>query len=276
MQSTELLGLVADATHYIKQQVGTNNYPMGIIMGTGLEAMALKINVLHTIPYNEIPGFPVSTVSFHKGNLLIGTLEGKNVIAMQGRLHYYEGYSSMQITFPIRVMHALGVKTLLVSNAAGGLNLQYKKGDLVAITDHINLLPDNPLRGLNDPAIGERFVDMSLPYNNVLMDKLIAIASAKHATMHKGIYVAVQGPNLETRAEYRWLRSMGADVVGMSTVPEIIVANQLGMACAAVSVVTDECDPNNLQPINIADIIAVAGRADAILTDIYATLVAQL
>jgi purine-nucleoside phosphorylase len=275
-QSTELIESITTAKKFIQQYIGNNTYEIGIIMGTGLEAMSSKINVTHTIPYHEIPGFPTATVSFHKGNLLIGTLEGKQVIAMQGRLHYYEGYSSVQITFPIRVMHSLGITYLLVSNAAGGLNLNYKKGDLVVINDHINLLPDNPLRGINDAALGERFVDMCAPYSNMLIEKLLSIGKHKEVTMHQGIYVAVQGPNLETRAEYRWLRNMGADVVGMSTVPEIIVANQLGIACAAVSVVTDECDPNNLQPVNIADIITVAGKADILLTDIYAQCIAKL
>ena len=241
---------------------------VGIVMGTGLGAMADKIDNQIVIPYSQIPNFPEATVEFHKGNLIYGTIGKVNVIAMQGRFHYYEGYNMQQITFPIRVMKALGVSNLFLSNAAGGLNLEYKKGDLVLIDDHLNFLPDNPLRGISDPQFGERFVDMSQPYDADLIKKILSIAAAQNNNMSVGTYAAVMGPNLETKAEYRWLRSTGADLVGMSTVPEVIVANQAGIKCAAVSVVTDECNPENLQPVNIAEIIAVAAAADKKLSSI--------
>jgi purine-nucleoside phosphorylase len=261
---------------YLKQNGVDKTYEVGIVMGSGLEAIASLMEIEKTIPYTDIPNFPMSTVSFHKGNLLVGSLGGKKIIAMQGRFHFYEGYSMQQITFPIRVMKALGVHTLLLSNAAGGLNLNFKKGALVIIDDHINLLPDNPLRSLSDPLLGERFVDMSAPYNHTLKEKFIKIAAEKNIEIPHGVYVAVMGPNLETRAEYRWLRNMGADMVGMSTVPEVIVANQVGLQCMAVSVITDECDPNNLKPVNIAEIIEVAGKADLILSGLFESLIASI
>ena len=249
---------------------------VGIVLGTGLGALVNKINVELTIPYADIPHFPQATVEFHKGNLLYGKIGGVQVIAMQGRFHYYEGYSMQQVTFPIRVMKALGVETLLLSNAAGGMNLHYKKGDLILIDDHINMLPDNPLRGLSDPSLGERFVDMSAPYDASLQQLMLQKATEQNIPLHKGTYVAVMGPNLETRAEYRWLRSTGADMVGMSTVPEVIVANQIGLKCLAVSVITDECDPENLKPVNIAEIIEVAGKADEKLSTLFASLIEGL
>jgi purine-nucleoside phosphorylase len=273
MNQNQLIITLKEAVTYINQITGQSKLDIGIIMGTGLEAMASKMSIEHTIPYHQIPGFPVSTVSFHKGNLLIGKIGNRSIFAMQGRFHFYEGYSSAEVSFPVRVMAALGVRYLLVSNAAGGLNLQYKKGDIMAICDHINLLPDNPLRGLHDPSLGERFVDMSCPYSEELVNELITLATAAQLHIHKGVYVAVQGPNLETKAEYRWLRSLPADAVGMSTVPEIIVANQLKMHCIAVSVITDECDPDNLKPINIAEIISVAQKADAQLSDLFVQLI---
>ncbi len=249
---------------------------VGIVMGTGLGAMAAKIENQIVIPYKEIPNFPEATVEFHKGNLIFGKIGNVDVVAMQGRFHYYEGYSMQQITFPVRVMKALGVTDLFLSNAAGGLNLAYKKGDLVIINDHLNFLPDNPLRGVSDPKFGERFVDMSQPYNEGLIHKILAAAATQDKKMQTGTYAAVMGPNLETKAEYKWLRSTGADLVGMSTVPEVIVANQVGIRCAAVSVVTDECDPENLQPVNIAEIITVAGAADQILTSILVETIHSL
>ncbi len=255
---------------------GITSPTVGIVMGTGLGAMADKMENQLVITYTHIPNFPEATVEFHKGNLIYGTIGKVNVIAMQGRFHYYEGYSMQQITFPVRVMKALGVSNLFLSNAAGGLNLQYKKGDLVLIEDHLNFLPDNPLRGLKDPQFGERFVDMSQPYNSGLNKKILSIAAAQNANMRRGTYAAVMGPNLETKAEYRWLRSTGADLVGMSTVPEVIVANQVGIKCAAISVVTDECNPENLQPVNIAEIIAVAGVADEKLSSILFETIASM
>lgn len=245
---------------------------VGIVLGTGLNSLVEEIKVSISIPYSSIPNFPVSTVEFHKGQLLFGTIAGIAVVAMQGRFHYYEGYSMQQITFPVRVMKELGIEYLLLSNAAGGMNPEFKKGDLVITEDHINMLPDNPLRGLGH-EFGNRFVDMSEPYNVELQEKLELSFRQEKLPPKKGVYVSVMGPNLETRAEYRWLRNTGADMVGMSTVPEVIVANQLGIKCASVSVITDECDPENLKPVNIAEIIEVAGQADKKLTRVFCNLI---
>lgn len=245
----------------------------GIVLGTGLGALVEHMEVAHSIPYSDIPHFPTATVEFHKGNLLFGKIGGKLVIAMQGRFHFYEGYTMQEITFPIRVLKALGCTHLLLSNAAGGINADFKKGDLVLIDDHINLQTDNPLRGLNDPAFGNRFVDMSAPYDAALMGRLSQIAQEHGVCLQKGVYASVIGPNLETRAEYRFLRTIGADLVGMSTVPEVIVANQIGLPCAVISVITDECDPDNLKPVDIAEIIAVAGKADEQLSNIFTAFV---
>jgi purine-nucleoside phosphorylase len=208
--------------------------------------------------------------------LIFGEINGKKVLAMQGRLHYYEGYSMEKITFPIRVMKALGVKYLLLSNAAGAINLEYRKGELMLITDHINLLPENPLRGVNDEDQGPRFPDMSCPYSENINKMLSDISIKENIVLHTGVYASVQGPNLETRAEYRLLKIMGADAVGMSTVPEVIVANHIGLPCAAISVLTDECDPENLKPADINDIIATAGTAENKLTRLYIKLIEYL
>ena len=236
---------ISDTASFLRK-TGFNDPIAGIVMGTGLGAMAEKIESPVSVPYSDIPDFPEATVEFHKGNLLFGTIGNVKVIAMQGRFHFYEGYSMQQITFPIRVMKELGVQYLFLSNAAGGINPDYKKGDLVMLEDHINLLPDNPLRGLSDPAFGQRFVDMSEPYDKDLMKLIENKAASQNTIVKKGTYVSVMGPNLETKAEYRWLRSTGADMVGMSTVPEVIVANQCGIKCTAISVITDECDQDNL------------------------------
>ena len=195
---------------------------------------------------------------------------------MQGRFHYYEGYSMQQITFPIRVFKALGVQQLILSNAAGGMNVGFKKGDLVALTDHINMLPESPLRGVHEPAFGDRFVDLCNPYNAAINENIIAIAASQNVVVKQGVYVAVQGPYLETKAEYKYLAAAGADMVGMSTVPEVIVANQIGLPCVAISVITDECNPATLQPVNIAEIIAVAGSADVKLSAVLAAYITQL
>ncbi|MEO8763365.1 MAG: purine-nucleoside phosphorylase [Ginsengibacter sp.] len=256
---------INESSEYLVKN-GFHDAEIGIILGTGLGSLLSDIRVEKTIPYNKIPYFPSATVEFHKGQLLWGTAGNKKIVVMQGRFHYYEGYSMQQITFPVRVMKTLGVTNLLLSNAAGGINRDFKKTDLVAIEDHINLLPENPLRGLNDPAFGNRFVDMSCPYNDALNKKLSVVAASLSITLKKGVYAAVPGPNLETRAEYRYLKTIGADMVGMSTVPEVIVANHMGMACAAISVITDECDPDNLKPVDINEIIRVAGNADSILS----------
>ncbi len=239
---------------------------IGIVLGTGLNKLLNYIDVEKTIPYSEIPNFPVSTVEFHKGNLIYGKMGNKNVLIMQGRFHAYEGYTMQQIVFPIRVMKLLGVQKLFLSNAAGGINLNFKKADLVLIDDHINLLYGNPLSGKNYDELGNRFPDMSEPYSKELMDKLVEKASELNIELKKGVYAAVHGPNLETKAEYRYLKIIGADMVGMSTVPEVIAANHMQLPCAAVSVITDECDPDNLKPVSITEIIEVAGKADAKLS----------
>lgn len=264
-----------DETAQFLQAKGIEKPLVGIVLGTGLNSLINEITISHNIAYEDIPHFPVSTVEFHKGTLICGRIGEVPVVAMQGRFHYYEGYSMQQITFPVRVMKELGIEYLLLSNAAGGMNADFKKGDLIITEDHINLLPDNPLRGLSS-EFGNRFVDMSEPYTPSLRDALTAIMQAQNIPVKKGVYVSVMGPNLETKAEYRWLRSMGADMVGMSTVPEVIVANQLSIQCAAVSVITDECEPENLKPINIAEIIEVAGKADQKLTQVFCRLIKEL
>ncbi|HPT13372.1 MAG TPA: purine-nucleoside phosphorylase [Bacteroidales bacterium] len=234
----------------------------GIVLGTGLGNLAKLIDKEVIIDYAEIPHFPLSTVESHQGKLIYGTLAGEKVLAMQGRFHYYEGYTMQQIVFPVRVMNTLGIKRLLLSNAAGALNPQFRKGELMLIDDHINLLPANPLTGKNHEQLGPRFPDMSCPYSPALNNLISKQAHANNILIHKGVYAAVPGPNLETRAEYRYLRLIGADVVGMSTVPEVIACNHMGLPCAAISVLTDECDPDNLVPADIADILHTAGLAE--------------
>jgi purine-nucleoside phosphorylase len=255
---------------------GIDNPEVGVVLGTGLGKFVDHLTITHSIPYEEIPHFPVATVEFHSGKLLVGTCHGKKVIVMQGRFHYYEGYSMQQITYPIRVMKLLGVKHLLLSNAAGGINLAYKKGDLVMLEDHINLQPDNPLRGASDNTLGPRFPDMNEPYDKSMRTKLAHIAQQQKVSLKEGVYVSVMGPNLETRAEYRFLGRIGADMVGMSTVPEVLVAVHMSLPCLAVSVITDECDPDNLQPVNIQEILAVAAQADAKLSGLFAELIGAL
>ncbi|KAA2240832.1 purine-nucleoside phosphorylase [Chitinophaga agrisoli] len=265
-----------DATAAYLRQFNYDQARVGIVLGTGLGELVQHIQVEKSIPYHEIPHFPESTVESHTGQLIYGRIGNVKVIAMQGRFHYYEGYTMQQITFPIRVMKALGIQRLLLSNAAGGMNPAFKKGDLVLLDDHISLQPESPLRGLNAPAFGPRFPDMSCPYDKELSALLQQTAEASGRPLKKGVYVSVMGPNLETRAEYRFLRMIGADMVGMSTVPEVIVANQVQLPCAAVSVITDECDPDNLHPVSIEEIIAVAGKADQHLSNIFAAVVQQL
>jgi len=266
---------ITETATWLKQK-GVAIPKVGVILGTGLGELVKMIEAEQTIAYNDIPNFPVSTVEFHKGNLIYGKIGGTQVLAMQGRFHYYEGYTMQQITFPIRVMKALGVQYLLVSNAAGGINPEYKKGDLVLIDDHINLQPESPLRGLNDASFGDRFPDMSSPYSALLSSRLKEQAKVLGLSLKKGVYAAVPGPNLETKAEYRYLKIIGADLVGMSTVPEVIVASQAGIPCAAVSVVTDECDPDNLHPVSLKEIIEVAVKADAKLSRLLAEVIKSL
>jgi purine-nucleoside phosphorylase len=249
---------------------------VGIILGTGLGGLAREIVVEAEVPYERIPGFPLSTVETHAGRLLLGRLGGRPVVAMQGRFHRYEGYDLQQVTFPVRVMHALGARTLVVSNACGGMNPLWAPGDLVLLSDHINLLGDNPLVGPNDDRLGPRFPDMSAPYDPELRAMARAVALELGIVLREGVYVAVAGPNLETRAEYRMLRLLGADVVGMSTVPEVIVAGHQGMRTVGISIITDQCLPDALEPAEIARIIATAGRAEPQLTRLVTTLVERL
>ncbi|MBN2484909.1 MAG: purine-nucleoside phosphorylase [Bacteroidales bacterium] len=265
---------LTEAVAYLSSR-GISKPETGIILGTGLGRMAGEINIEQEIDYSLIPHFPVSTVESHKGRLICGKIGNKQVIAMQGRFHYYEGYSLQEVTFPVRVMKLLGINRLLLSNAAGALNPGYKKGGLMLIDDHINFLPDNPLRGKNHDEMGPRFPDMSQPYSRELNKKIEQIASDENIELYKGVYVAVMGPNLETRAEYRMLRQF-SDAVGMSTVPEVIVANQMGLPCAAISVLTDECDPDNLAPASLEEILAVAAMAEEKLTRIFVKLIATL
>ena len=249
---------------------------IGIILGTGLGGLADEISVEASIPYEQIPGFPLSTVESHAGRLLLGRLGTRPVVAMQGRFHRYEGYDLSAVTFPVRVMHALGARVLLVSNACGGMNPLWNPGDLVLLSDHINLLGDNPLIGSNDERLGPRFPDMSAPYDPELRALARAVALELGIVLREGVYVAVPGPNLETRAEYRMLRAVGADVVGMSTVPEVIVAAHAGMRSVGISIITDQCLPDALEPADIGRIIQTARRAEPSLTRLLTGLVERL
>jgi purine-nucleoside phosphorylase len=265
-----------ETVQYIKQK--TNNFEpeIGIVLGTGLGGLVTDIEVEFSLMYSNIPNFPISTLEFHSGKLIFGTLKGKKVMAMQGRLHYYEGYSMQQITFPMRVMKTLGIKWLFVSNAAGSLNPAFKKGDLMVINDHINLQPESPLRGRNEGDMGPRFPDMSAPYHQKLIDAALEIAKTENITCHQGVYVAVTGPNLETKAEYKYLRIIGGDAVGMSTVPEVIVANHMSIPVFAISVLTDEGFPEDLQPTSLEEIIQTANLAEPKMTLILSQLISAL
>ncbi len=267
--------LIHEATEFLAR-AGFGNPDVGVILGTGLGGLAQHLADTKQIEYKDIPGFVTSTVESHQGRLLYGSLAGKKAIVMQGRFHAYEGYSMQQITFPVRVMKALGTRYLLISNAAGSLNPAIPKGSLMLIDDHINLQSANPLTGPNDDTQGPRFPDMSRPYHPMLCAGFENAAQQLKVPLHKGIYVAVNGPNLETRAEYRFLRMIGGDAVGMSTVPEVIVANHVGLPVAAVSVITDECDPDNLQPVDIRDILETAARAEPVLTQLFLKTISTL
>lgn len=241
---------------------GIKNPDFAVVLGTGLGKLIDHIKIEISIAYHEIPNFQEATVEFHEGRLVYGELCGKKILAMQGRYHFYEGYTMQQITFPVRVMKKLGVAGLLLSNAAGALNHQFKKAEMMLITDHINLQPANPLLGKNLESFGPRFPDMGKPYSPKFNQLLVNCAKELKITLHQGNYVSVPGPNLETKAEYRYLKIIGADAVGMSTVPEVIVANHSGLPCCAISVLTDECNPDDLKPVDIKDIIANAMKAE--------------
>ncbi len=254
-----------------------NNPEIGIILGTGLGKEFLKeMNIIFSIDYQNIHGFVSSTVEAHAGKLHYGTIFDKYVIVMEGRFHYYEGWNMDQIVFPVRVLKKLGIQYLLISNAAGCMNLKWKKSELMLLTDHINLLPLNPLRGQNNHSLGPRFPDMSCPYSPQLNALLLKIASEKKIILREGVYICISGPSLETKAEYRFLRMVGGDAVGMSTVPEVIASVHMNLPCCAISVLTDECDPDNLQPVAIQDIIQAAAKAEGKLTELYLGLIEQL
>lgn len=252
------------------------NFEIGIVLGTGLGGLVKDILIEHEFDYSDLPHFPLSTVESHHGKLIFGKIGGKDVVAMQGRFHYYEGYTMQQITYPVRLMKFLGVKTLLVSNACGGMNPIYESGDIMLMVDHINLLGDNPLIGKNEDELGPRFPDMSEPYNLELIKIAEDAALENKIKVQKGVYVAVPGPNLETKAEYRFLRAIGADVVGMSTVPENIVANQMGIKVLGVSIITDECFPDSLKPAKVEEIIETAMKAEPKMTLIIKEVIKKL
>ena len=270
-----MLKYINETTKYL-QNKGFDNPEIGIILGTGLGQLIDEMDIIKEVSYNQIPNFPTATVEFHKGKLIYGNLAGKKVVVMQGRFHLYEGYSLQDVTYPVRILEKLGIKTLLVSNAAGAINLNYKKGELMLIEDHINLQGSSPLAFKGVEHLGERFTDMSAPYDNDINTKIESIAKENNIKLHKGVYASVVGPQLETRAEYRMLNIIGADAVGMSTVPEIIVANHLNLKAAAVSVLTDECDPDNLKPVNIAEIIAMAAKAEPDMITLFKELIKSL
>jgi len=266
---------ITESVKFLKEK-GITAPQIGIVLGTGLGNLVKEIEVEIEIPYEQIPNFPLSTVESHSGRLLYGQLGGKQVLAMQGRFHAYEGYSMEEIVFPVRVLKQLGIEVLLISNAAGAMNLDFKKGDLMLITDHINKFPFNPLIGKNENELGTRFPDMSEPYSKELGMKMEVLAIREGITLNKGIYISAEGPMLETPAEYRMLRTLGGDAVGMSTIPEVIAARHMELTCCAVSVLTDECDPDNLEPVKIEDIIAIAGTAEKKLTKLFVGLIKDI
>jgi len=271
-----MLQNIYNTTEYIKKRIGDFEPEIGLILGTGLGGLVSDIEVEHKLMYSNIPNFPISTLEFHSGKLIFGKLAGRKVVAMQGRLHHYEGYDMKQITFPVRVMKMLGIKTLIVSNASGALNPDFKKGELMIIEDHINLQHDNPLRGRNFDELGPRFPDMSQPYSKDLIELGLSAAKKNNITCHTGVYVSVAGPNLETRAEYRFLRIIGGDAVGMSTVPEVIVANHMSLPVFAISVLTDEGFPDTLQPVSVEEIIKTAAEAEPQMTVILKEMIASI
>jgi purine-nucleoside phosphorylase len=255
---------------------GITNPEVGIVLGTGLGKIIDEISIEKEIFYTDIPHFPKATVEFHSGKLIYGELSGKKVLVMSGRFHLYEGYNAWEVTYGIRTMHGLGIKNLLISNAAGAINLSYKKGDLMLIEDHINLQGSSPLAFKGANNFGNIFADMLAPYSKIINNKIKEIAKDQNIKLHNGVYASVLGPQLETRAEYRMLQILETDAVGMSTVPEVIVAKHLDLPCAAISVLTDECDPKNLQPVNIAEIIAIAGEAEPKMISLFKRVIQDL
>ena len=270
-----MLKLINETVDFLKQK-GFENAEIGIILGTGLGQLINEIEIVYEVSYNQIPNFPTATVEFHKGKLIYGLIEGKKTIVMQGRFHLYEGYSLQDVSYPVRIMKALGIHSLLVSNASGAINLNFKKSELMLIEDHINLQGGSPLAFRGVERLGTRFVDMSAPYDAKINTTLKAIAKDKNIALHHGVYASVYGPQLETPAEYRMLKLIGADAVGMSTVPEVIVANHLGVRVAAVSVLTDECDPDNLKTVDVSDIMKMAEIAEPDLIVLFKELIKNL
>lgn len=266
---------LAESTAYLKTK-GFDAPEIGIVLGTGLGKLVAEIENRIEAHYNHIPFFPLATVEFHSGKLIYGTFEDKKVVVMQGRFHFYEGYDLFDVTYPIRVMHQLGIKKLLISNAAGAINPNFKKGELMLIEDHINMQGGSPLAFKTVAEFGDRFVDMSAPYDLEMGNRIVEIAKNEKITLRKGVYVSVVGPQLETKAEYRMLKLMGADAVGMSTVPEVIVANHLRLPVIAISVLTDECDPDNLQPVKIDEIIEIAEKTEPKMVRLFRELLKTL
>ncbi len=275
MSEPELSRAIAGAVDAVRTRTGFQP-DVAVVLGTGLGGLAKEIDMSAEIAYEDLPGFPLSTVESHAGRLLFGNLGGKKVVAMQGRFHRYEGYTMQQIVFPVRVLHRLGAKTLIVSNACGGMHPLWKPGELMLLADHINLLGDSPLIGANDESLGPRFPDMSEPYDPELRDIARKVARDLHIVLREGVYVAVTGPNLETRAEYRFLRGIGADVVGMSTVPEVIAAVHMGLGVLGISIITDACLPDALQPVDVAQIIATAAAAEPDLTRLVSAVLERM
>lgn len=266
---------IDESVGFLKSK-GFGEPEVGIILGTGLGKLLEDVEIEVEASYNHIPYFPTATVEFHKGKLIYGTLQGKKVLIMQGRFHLYEGYSLFDVTYPVRVMKRLGVKRLLVSNASGAINLDFKKGELMLIEDHINLQGGSPLAFHGVDKLGERFVDMSEPYDAEMNSQFQKAAKDNNITLHKGVYASVLGPQLETRAEYRYLKIIGADAVGMSTVPEVIVANHLNIPVSAISVITDQGDPDNLEKVDIQDILAMAAKAEPDMVTLFKELLKKI
>jgi purine-nucleoside phosphorylase len=269
-----MLKKIIETTEFIHNKFG-GKPDIGIVLGTGLGGLVKEMEVTNELAYDEIPNFPVSTVESHSGKLLFGLLAGKKVIAMQGRFHYYEGYDMKEVTFPIRVMKLLGIQKLFISNAAGGLNPEFKQGDLMVLTDHIDLFPDNPLRGKNLDELGERWSDMYQQYDPALRQSALDIAKEEGIDLKEGVYCGVSGPNLETAAEYKYLRIIGGDAVGMSTVPEVIVARHMNIPVFAISIITDLCTPETLKPVNVPEIIETAMKAEPLMTKLIKELIAR-
>lgn len=271
----ELRARIEESAAYIREHAGLAP-EVAIILGTGLGQLAQKIDAVATLRYQDIPHFPCSSVESHAGELIVGRLGGKAVLALSGRFHYYEGFTMQQLTFPVRVARELGAHSLIVSNACGGMNPQFRAGHIMVITDHINLMGDNPLRGPNDDSLGPRFPDMSQPYCERLIEIAEAVALEQRIKLQRGVYLGCAGPNLETKAEYRMMRWMGADVVGMSTVPEVIVAVHAGMKVLGLSVITDECFPDALKPAQLEHIIAVANAAEPVLSELVTAVLERM